>query len=173
MLFHKHCLGARCWWLAPPPLVLIFMGWGSAADAATANDSFTVSAEVTAVCEVIAQDLDFGTYDSASSSPADAQSNIEVTCTPGADYDIGLSAGTGTGATVSDRSMLNGAVELNYGLYSDAARTTNWGNTVNTDTVEGTGDGTAIDHTVYGRIPAGQYVAAGSYSDTIDVSVTY
>jgi spore coat protein U-like protein len=173
MLPRKSYLCAKDGWLASCLLVLICIGWGSAGDAATATDSFTVSAEVTAVCEVIAQNLDFGTYDSASNSPSDAQSNIEVTCTPGADYDIGLSAGTGPGATVSDRSMLNGAVELNYGLYSDAARTTNWGNTVSIDTVEGTGDGTAINHTVYGRIPPGQYVAAGSYSDTIDVSVTY
>jgi spore coat protein U-like protein len=173
MPFGRTRLRARSWCLKPLLLGLVIIDGGAVVQAATATDSFTVSAEVTAVCEVIAEDLDFGSYDAASSSPTDAQSDIEVTCTPGTTYDIGLNAGTGTGATVTDRSMLNRTVELDYALYSDAARTTNWGETVGIDTVAGTGDGTPIDHNVYGRIAAGQFVAAGSYSDTINVSVTY
>jgi spore coat protein U-like protein len=69
--------------------------------------------------------------------------------------------------------MKNGTVKLNYGLFSDAAWTTNWGNTSGTNWVTGTGNGAAQPLTVYGQIPAAQYVTPGSYSDTITVSVTY
>jgi spore coat protein U-like protein len=50
---------------------------------------------------------------------------------------------------------------------------TNWGNTVGTDTVAGTGNGAAQALTVYGQIAAGLYVTPGSYTDTITATVTY
>jgi spore coat protein U-like protein len=66
-----------------------------------------------------------------------------------------------------------GSALLGYSLFSDSARTVNWGQTVGTDTVTGTGNGTAQALTVYGDVPAGQYLAPGSYSDTITATVTY
>lgn len=69
--------------------------------------------------------------------------------------------------------MVNGANLLAYALYSDSGRTTNWGNTVSTDTVPGTGNGSAQTLTVYGRIAAAQYVTPGSYADTITATITY
>jgi spore coat protein U-like protein len=45
--------------------------------------------------------------------------------------------------------------------------------TIGTDTVPLTGNGAAQVETVYGQIPAGQFVAPGSYSDTITATVTY
>jgi spore coat protein U-like protein len=58
-------------------------------------------------------------------------------------------------------------------MYSNAARTANWGNSTSDD-VNGTGTGSAINHIVYGRVPA-QVVAlqVGSYSDTVTVTITY
>ena len=67
--------------------------------------------------------------------------------------------------------MLNGATPVNYALYRDASRTLNWGNTVGTDTVSGSGNGTAQTLTVYGRVPAQTTPAAGVYNDS--VTVTY
>jgi len=69
--------------------------------------------------------------------------------------------------------MASGTNVLNYQLYSDSARSTIWGNTVGTDTVTGSGTGLALDHTVYGSIPAAQVVPAGSYQDTITVTISY
>ncbi len=69
--------------------------------------------------------------------------------------------------------MQNGRALLNYGLYSNGTWTTNWGNTSGTNWVSGTGNGAAQNITVYGQIPAGQYVTPGSYADTIAVTVTY
>jgi spore coat protein U-like protein len=44
---------------------------------------------------------------------------------------------------------------------------------VSTDTVAGTGNGAAQAITVYGQAAAGQYVAPGSYADTITATITY
>jgi spore coat protein U-like protein len=62
---------------------------------------------------------------------------------------------------------------LGYALFSDASRTVNWGQTIGTDTVTGTGNGAAQAITVYGQATAGQFVAPGAYTDTITATVTY
>jgi spore coat protein U-like protein len=69
--------------------------------------------------------------------------------------------------------MTNGAATVSYSLYSNAARTTNWGNTVGTDTVAGTGTGSNQSYTVYGSVPAQTTPAPATYTDTITVTVTY
>ncbi|WP_163312923.1 spore coat protein U domain-containing protein, partial [Klebsiella aerogenes] len=69
-------------------------------------------------------------------------------------YNIGLNAGTGTGATVASRKMTGtGGALVNYTLYSDNNRTTVWGQTIGTDTVSASGSGAAQSYTVYGRVP--------------------
>ncbi|HPU14963.1 MAG TPA: spore coat protein U domain-containing protein, partial [Polymorphobacter sp.] len=63
---------------------------------------------------------------------------------------------------------------LPYHMYSDAAHTLNWGDTIGVDTVTGTGNGLAQSHTVYGVIPTGSLVEPGAdYIDTITVTLTY
>ena len=42
-----------------------------------------------------------------------------------------------------------------------------------TDTIDGTGTGAAVTVTIDGDIPVSQYVTAGSYSDTVNVTVSY
>jgi spore coat protein U-like protein len=96
-----------------------------------------------------------------------------VQCTNTTPYNIGLDAGTGTGATVAVRKLSTGGVTVNYTLYSDSGRTTVWGNTVSTDTVAATGNGASQSYTVYGRVPAQTTPAPGTYTDTVTVTVTY
>jgi spore coat protein U-like protein len=131
-------------------------------------------------CTASATGVDFGNYNPTNSSPTDATGNVHVFCTVLlvsvlAQTNISLSTG---GGTYADRKMSSGAELLSYNLYKEATHTTVWG-----DGTGGTGIwtdntlilvlGTSIDHTIYGSIPAGQYVAAGSYSDTITVTVEY
>jgi spore coat protein U-like protein len=139
----------------------------------TAQTTFRVSAKVNAVCEVTATDLDFGDYTAQSGTPLLGTTLLRTTCTPNTTYNIGLNEGTSPGATVNQRKMVAGAQALNYQLYSDASRTTIWGNTTGTDTVTGVGSGIAQDHTVFGSIPASQVIPAGDYQDTITVRVYY
>jgi len=142
-----------------------------AGEAATTTTTFSVTATVTATCSVSATTLAFGTYAGTVTS---GTSTVSVTCSNSAPYDIGLSAGAGTGATVTTRTMTGpSSAALSYGLFTDSAHATNWGNTVGTDTVSGTGNGSAQSVTIYGLIAAGQLVAAGSFMDTITATVTY
>jgi spore coat protein U-like protein len=143
----------------------------TSAIAATATTTFAVTATVQATCLVSATPMAFGTYTGVS---ATSSSTVSVTCTNTTPYNVGLSAGLATGATVTSRSMTGPASALlGYSLFSDASRTVNWGQTVGTDTVAGTGNGSAQAITVYGQVAAGQYVAPGAYADMITATVTY
>ncbi len=137
---------------------------------AKSDTTFQVNAEVVASCTVTATNLSFGSY---TLSQLDATSTITTTCTSGADVKIGLNAGTGSSATVKARKMTSSGNTLEYGLYQDSGRSTNWGNTPGTDTKDIKGTGEAQVFTVYGRIPANQSSPIGTYTDTITVTVNF
>jgi len=147
--------------------------------AATSTGQLSVDATVAASCSVANTTLSFGSIDPLvlATADADAQADISVTCSNTTTYNVGLDAGLTTAATVTTRQMDiagAGTDKLNYSLYSDSGRSTNWGETVPTDTVGGTGSGSAIVHTVYGRIPSGQNNApVGTYNDTVTITITY
>jgi spore coat protein U-like protein len=144
------------------------------AGAETKTTPFTVSANVMAVCTLAATNLAFGTYDASAASPTDATNTITVKCTNGQAYTIALNAGTGSGASVSNRFMTNGSRQLSYALYTTSARSSLWGDgSMSTSTVAGTGNGASQSFTAYGRIPVAQFQTNGSYSDTITVTLTY
>lgn len=141
--------------------------------ASTATSTMAVSATVVSSCTISTTSMAFGTYNSA---VLNGTATVSATCSNTTPYNVGLNAGTANGATVTTRAMFvsgTPAVVLNYGLYSNSSRTTNWGMTVNTDTVAGTGNGSAQSITIYGQIPAGQLVAPGTYTDTITATITY
>jgi spore coat protein U-like protein len=132
--------------------------------------TFNVTATVVPSCTVSASALSFGNYINLLKN---ATSIVAVTCTNTTTYNIGLNAGTGSGATVSNRLMTRSSITLPYRICQDAAFTLNWGNTVGTDTESGTGNGTPQNLSAYGQVPAGHLIAPGIYSDTITASVTY
>ncbi len=137
---------------------------------ATGTTSFPVSVTVLSGCAITATTLAFGNY---TGSLINSTSTISVTCTNTTPYNVGLNAGTATGATVTTRKMQNGTHLLGYALYQNSGHSTNWGNTVGTDTEVGTGSGAVQPLTVYGQLPAGQVVTQGNYTDTITATVTY
>ncbi|WP_395390966.1 spore coat U domain-containing protein [Novosphingobium sp. BL-8A] len=145
-----------------------------AAQAATTTTTMAVTATVQPSCTVSATALAFGNYNPLSATPLDGTSTITVNCTTGSTYTVGLNAGATSGATVTTRQMLLSSNALNYTLYRDSGRTNNWGNTPGTDTPAlATATTSPASITVYGRIPALQNVPAGSYADTVTVSVNY
>jgi spore coat protein U-like protein len=119
-----------------------------------------------ASCSVSATNVVFGTYTGAL---VEITGTVTVHCSNGAAYDVGLSGGDS--GSVTARTMENGTAKLNYALTSGSYTGTNWGNTSPT-WVTGTGSGNNQVLTVYGKLAAAQYVAPGSYSDTITVTVS-
>jgi spore coat protein U-like protein len=152
-------------------LTAALLGGMTQAGAATATGSLVVSANVLSSCTVVGSTIAFGTY---TSTQVDQTGNIAVVCTNGTSYTIGLDAGAGTGSTTSARKMtgsLGGS--LNYALFRDSSRTSNWGSTIGTDTTAGTGNGLVQNLTVYGRIASAQTPLTGVYTDTVTVTLTY
>jgi spore coat protein U-like protein len=137
----------------------------------TAAVNFNVNATGSASCAITASPLNFANYTGAL---LNSTTTISVTCTNGTSYNVGLNAGTATGATVTKRSMTGPASALlGYKLFSNSGYTINWGNTVGTDTVARKGTGTGQSITVYGQIPAGESARIGTYTDTITATITY
>ena len=152
-------------------LLVACLACPAAAFGATATTSFTVTATVVATCAVSAGNLGFGNY---ATTVLDATTTISVTCTNLTPYLVELDAGIGSGATVAARRMTGPSSEtLSYSLYQDAGRLLVWGPTSALQSVAGTGNGAAQTLTVYGRVNASQSPQAGSYADTITVTVTY
>lgn len=151
---------------------VVGLAFATPALAATDTATFNVTATVNDSCTVTAKDLTFGVYD-PNRGDRNATSTITATCTEGTSYAIGLNAGNnGASATSTTRAMDDGSgVYLDYELYSDASRDTIWDETTTVDNSSATGGDNP--ETVYGQIPAGQYVAAADYSDIINVTITY
>lgn len=164
MSFHKSLLFASAVALGLMPMH---------AFAADDTDSFTVSADVLATCDVTASDLDFGDYDPIAANNLDAQTTISVTCTSGTNYDVGMSLGGGAGASTATRYMVNGGNQLGYTLYQNSQRTTLWGVPGGANLLAGTGDGTPDAIDVFGRVPMQQAVPSGHYTDSITVTVSW
>ena len=145
----------------------------SNAQAATSTATMPVTITIQNACNVSSVSpttLNFGTQGPLTAA-VNQTSTITVTCTSGAPYNIGLDGGSS--ANVNARVMVNGTNSVGYQLYSNSSHTTVWGNTIGTNTVPGTGNGTTQAYTVYGQVPAQTTPPAGTYNDTINVTVTY
>lgn len=147
------------------------------ATAATKTQSITVSATVAGNCVVGAQSLSFGSFDG--SAALTSSGDVSVRCSNGTPYTVLLSAG---GGTFAQRLLGNGGSNsLQYNLYTSSTYGTIWGDgSASTGTLGGTGSGMSAakvkTHTIYGQLPnsaANQDAPAGSYSDSIVVTVSY
>jgi spore coat protein U-like protein len=150
-------------------------GLASAAFAATDTDDLLVTATVAESCSITGDTLDFGTYAKQDADPLDVNATITVDCNSGADATISLSGGAneaGSSVTAPIRQMDEaglGAAKLQYQLYSNGGRSIIWGG----DTASVGYDALEQEMTVFGRIPAGQNVPTGSYSDTVVATITF
>ncbi len=162
-------------------LIVAGIGFLTATTAASpATADLSIGASVANNCTATAGSVAFGAYDPVvtnASSNLDASGTFTVSCTKnaaGVRVDLGLGLND-DGA--SHRRMTDGTDFLTYELYSDAGRTTVWG--------EGAGGGSgkgvayspaskaAHTFTAYGRVASGQDVQAGDYADTVVASVNF
>ena len=128
--------------------------------------------------------LSLGTYDAFQSTPLDSSGVFVVNCiriggprTTSVTVGIGPSSVSGTIATRRMR-LAAGTDLLTYNLYRDAGRTLVWGNTVGTNTVAqsislNNFEVGALTFTIFGRIDALQDVRAGTYNDSLTLTVTF
>lgn len=152
------------------------------AHAGTANGTFNVTTTVVNSCLLgTTSALAFPNYDPTSATATNGSTSISVTCTTGDAYVIALNYGA-NGGTAANRIMKSGTNTLNYNLYTDSGYANVWKDSTvciagysgsNCDTGTGAGPATANSYTVYGQIAAQQNVPAGSYSDTITITVTF
>jgi len=142
--------------------------------AATAGSTIGVSASVGTACGVSATSLLFRTV-APGANTTTGTATVTVTCTSGGGYDVGLDYGANANPG-TQRNLIGtnlGGLVI-YGLFQDsAATTTPWGPVIGTNTLHGVGNGGAQPLTVYGKIPGSQGPAGDSYTDTVNVVVTY
>lgn len=149
------------------------------AGAATTTAALTVSVTVAPTCTVATNPLLFGTY-YPGNGPLNADTTLLVRCSHGAAFTVAMDAGAG-GGSLAQRLMAQGTARLQYNLYTNAMRTTVWGDgSVSSAVVAGLGkglaSGQAIAETVYGVLPdsaANQQLPPGLYTDTVLVTISY
>jgi spore coat protein U-like protein len=136
------------------------------------------SGAASAACTVGSTGVAFGAYDPRSATPDDSSGTIQADCHP-SDNAPNVEIGAGLYGTIATRRMSSGAATLSYLLYTSAARSVVWGDGTQgsiTQTLTGgsvSGGTRYFSGTIYGRIPAGQNVPAGTYNDTLMVTISF
>lgn len=124
--------------------------------------------------------VSFGSYDPVdvnASAALDANGSFDVKCTKGGSgtlkIDNGLYDANASGTTRAMKET-GSSNYLNYDLYTSAGRTVVWDDTSNTVSYGPAANANNVTQSVFGRIPGAQVNAiAGSYSDTVVVTVSY
>ena len=138
-------------------------GWTAAIVVFGATPTYAVN------CTLGVQSVIFGSYDTLSAQNTDSAGSVSVTCDSSDSFTIALSSGHGT---MLSRQMQSGAYSMTYNLYSDSLRSIIWGDGTSGTMLIST-SGTGATYAVYGRIPAAQNLPAGSYNDSITVTLTF
>ena len=133
------------------------------------RDVLTVTATVLSACSLSGGTLNFGTYTSGQTNDVNVNGTINfVNCSGTLTFALD---GGGSG-NINDRQMSMGASRLNYQIYRNASRSAVWGTGAESQVqiLFGTQSGFV---TVYGRIPASQVVPEGTYTDTVNITLTF
>jgi spore coat protein U-like protein len=133
-----------------------------------------VSAVVVADCRIVTSDLAFGEYDPFlrhATEQLDGAAQMSMVCTRGAQASIFIDAGRHS--TGSNRALTGGVQQVSYQLYRDEGRTQVWGSGGSALQFVSNGVARPEQVTVYGRIPPGQEVQSGVYTDVVTATVDF
>lgn len=124
----------------------------------------------------------FGPYNALSPTPADTALDLQVSCRrKGGQASVAVTVSLSSGAngtSATSRRMAGPTGDfLSYGLFSDPSRSVSWGFSPGVNTVSQTisipnNSSASTTFRVYARIPARQDVSAGTYGDTVTVTLT-
>ena len=150
------------------------LAFAGAASAATQNGTLTVQATVADACSVADAALTFGAVNPTAGVAIPVTANINVTCTLGTSFTVGL--GDGSNVSGGNRRLRRGATTdyLRYELYKDLTMLSRFGDSGASDRAAGIGLGITVTPViVYGAIPGSQTAASGSYSDSVQITLYY
>lgn len=151
--------------------------------------NLTVKIEITKDCQVNAGSsgtgagnavLDFGKVgvlnkDIPQATAATGTGSIQVQCTSGTAYDIGLDGGQAKDVNARQMKRSAGPEGVAYQLYKDNSLqpAMAWGNTVGVDTVHKTASGAVETYQVFGVVRSQTTPPADIYNDTVAITVTF
>jgi spore coat protein U domain-containing protein, fimbrial subunit CupE1/2/3/6 len=127
-------------------------------------------------CQVTVTPFNFGNYVPGSAAPLDVTGRIDVRCT-GTEGSFLATLSAGGGGSFAQRRMVSGPNLLRYNFYTNAVRTTIWG--------DGTGGSSPSGGVkprpgredfllpVYGRVFPQQSVGEGVYRDDVLVTIIF
>jgi spore coat protein U-like protein len=143
-------------------------------------------------CSMSTSGLAFGSYNPTSSTAVSTSGSISFNCTyTGTGFTAIVAISAGSSGNYSNRTLLFGTQALNYNIYVNAADTETFGGGTGNGSsgtwyyylcyagggvicAGGSGQsGTTYVAPMYGVLPAGQDVSAGTYSDTILATITF
>jgi spore coat protein U-like protein len=137
------------------------------------------AASVCSTVSVSATSIAFGNYSAGSMLPAESDGTINVTCSQSGNRELpsfSAALSAGVSGNFNPRQMSGGGANLSYNIYSDSSYSAIWGDGTSgtsTQSYSQSSGQTALTFTAYGRIPVAQFVAAGVYTDSITVTITY
>jgi spore coat protein U-like protein len=162
--------------MAAAGVAFLVLGYTAVTSAGSATTALAVSGTVINNCTISTAAVSFGPYDPVVANDTanlDGTGTVTIACTKGTTATITL--GTGQNVSGSTRRMKDAGTNfLSYEIYLDSGRTTVWGTTgSNILTPAAAPSRVGRNFTAYGRIPAGQDVPSGSYTDSIQATVNF
>ena len=128
-----------------------------------------------AKCTISTTPVVFGTYNVFTAGPTDSTGTVVYTCNGGA-KNIWITITAGSSGTFNTRQMVKGLERLGYNLFLNPPRTTVWGDMTGGSSVftdANPPNNADLVATIYGRIPAGQDISAGAYSDVVALEINF
>ncbi len=124
-------------------------------------------------CRVSATPMVFIVVPPYTNTKADATATITVNCTPNIDFNIDIDRGLYNNGI--NRRMYNATANkyFDYDVYKNPPRSQVWGTGQTQNLAGNSGQTGFVDYTVYGRTEQINRLEAGSYRDTLTITVTF
>lgn len=131
------------------------------------------AAPPTASCTVASLTIAFGSYNVFSATDQTTSGRIKVMCSgTSASNAITITSSAGASGSFAARTLVSGQDTLTYNLYLDSNEQTVWGDGAQGSSAYVGALGT-FNLTIYGKIPAGQDAATGSYNDALVTTINF
>jgi spore coat protein U-like protein len=116
----------------------------------------------------------FGAYDVFSTAPNDnGVGSITIDCGGAGNTVFVVRLDAGGSHNYTARAMTHGGDSLNYNLYTDAARSNIWSDNHGSGQTATFTKNKPYTMNIFGRIPPGQDVAVGTYTENIVATVNF